>query len=203
MRLAALGMLVLLAVSAVSLFLAPLMMPEDYSWIRHGTSESAAQHVEGAWLARLGFLTFGFAVMWQALSLRRIWGRGAVWCHLGFGVCMAAAAAFSVRSWDERLPYDAVEDFLHSLVATVAGFAFAFGVLVVLWKRRKSQRFVRALDSLAILAATVLPIGMSLWPDRYGLMQRLLFAISYLWYAREVWRVFLLGTPRRFLFWLR
>ena len=68
--------LLLLLSSVLSLFIAQLIMPDSYSWIAHTTSESAGQGVEGAWLARLGFITFGLAVIWLSLSLKNIWSRG-------------------------------------------------------------------------------------------------------------------------------
>ncbi|HET9901772.1 MAG TPA: hypothetical protein VFR46_12025 [Actinomycetes bacterium] len=66
-----------LALSAIALGAAPALMPDDYSWIGHTTSESAAQGVSGAWLARLGFLLFGLSAIWLAAQrLRRLHGRG-------------------------------------------------------------------------------------------------------------------------------
>src|SRR3972149_9736058 len=52
----------LLLLSLLALLLAPSLMPASYSWFRHTTSVSAAQGISGAWLARLGFLLFGFAL---------------------------------------------------------------------------------------------------------------------------------------------
>ena len=45
----------LLAGAILALGLAPLAMPDSYSWIELGTSESAAQGTDGAWVARTGF----------------------------------------------------------------------------------------------------------------------------------------------------
>lgn len=53
---AALATSIALATSMALLALAPLALPESYSWIELGTSESAAQGVEGAWVARAGFV---------------------------------------------------------------------------------------------------------------------------------------------------
>jgi TRAP-type C4-dicarboxylate transport system permease small subunit len=80
------GILALYLVAILSLALAPLLMPAGYDWVRHTTSESAAQGLDGAWLARLGFVAFGLAVL------------------------MVATAAFSTRPWDPELPYSRVED---------------------------------------------------------------------------------------------
>jgi hypothetical protein len=45
---------------------------------------------------------------------------------------MLAAAVNSSRSWDQTVPFDRVEDLLHSFAATTMGFAFALGVFAVL-----------------------------------------------------------------------
>jgi hypothetical protein len=73
--LAVVGVLACLAASAAALAVAPILMPTSYSWVAHTTSESAAQGVPGAWLARLGFVTFGFAVLAVAGLARHLWGR--------------------------------------------------------------------------------------------------------------------------------
>ena len=88
-------------------------MPDSYHWIEHTTSESAAQGITGAWLARLGFLLFGLAVTWLAVIMNPVWARGAVWMHTAFGIFMLATAAFSVRSWLEGVAFNPVEDGLH------------------------------------------------------------------------------------------
>jgi hypothetical protein len=67
-----------LAASAVALALAPLLMPPSYSWLSMTTSESAAQGVGGAWLARLGFVLFGLSGWLLVVVVRhREWGPAA------------------------------------------------------------------------------------------------------------------------------
>jgi hypothetical protein len=134
-QLPAWGVLFCLGASVISLLAAPLLMPESYDWIQHTTSESAAQGLQGAWLARLGFLSFGLAVIWLAVIRKQGWPRASFWMHTAFGVFMFVTAAFSVRPWIEAHPFDPVEDGLHSFTATAMGFAFAFGVLACLLKR--------------------------------------------------------------------
>lgn len=58
-----LPVLSLLVLSAAAVGVAPLVMADGYSWVSHAISESAAQAQEGAWVARLGFLLMGFAVL--------------------------------------------------------------------------------------------------------------------------------------------
>ena len=115
---AAAGVIALLVVSAVALAVAPAFMPAGYDWVRHTTSESAAQGLAGAWVARLGFVAFGLAVLWLAAGAARSWGRGVVWMHTAFGVCMVGTAAFSHMPWWEGAAFDGVEDLLHSVTAS-------------------------------------------------------------------------------------
>ena len=58
-RLAQGAVLAGLVASGLALALSPALLPENYTWVSNTTSEGAAQRVEGAWLARLGFLLFG------------------------------------------------------------------------------------------------------------------------------------------------
>lgn len=183
------GVLLLLFVSALSLLGAPLVMPEGYSWLSNTTSESGAQGVAGAWLARLGFLTFGLAVLWLAAYMRSVWARGVKWLHAAFGAFMTATAAFSHRPWVANIPYDPVEDYLHSFTATAMGFAFALGVLVRLLQRERHDCYGRAFDLAALVVATVIPVLMLYLPTMDGLIQRLMFVTAYLWYGNEALRV--------------
>jgi hypothetical protein len=192
--------LAMLALSALALLFAPTLMADSYSWITHTASESAAQATDGAWLARLGFLLFGLAVIWIAALLSPIWARGAVWMHLTFGVCMLGTAVFSHHPWLEGVPFDPLEDALHSLTATVMGFAFSFGVLARLLQRDGRDRAGKLLDGAAIGAAVFIPLLMLYQPDIEGLVQRLMFLIAYIWYAKETavlasWRSNALARP--------
>ena len=175
----------LLIISAILIFTAPLAMPDDYSFISNVISESAAQRVEGAWIARLGFILFGLAVMWQSIALRRQWAAGAYWCHLAFATFMISTAAFSHKPWLESIPYDEVEDLLHSFTATAMGFAFSFGVLFRLLQRKIDERNKKLFDILALVIATVIPLVGSYVPSIGGLVQRALFTIAYIWYGSE------------------
>ena len=74
-RAGALVVLVGFAASVAVLAAAPALMPAGYSWVSQTTSESAAQGVQGAWLARLGFLLFGLSVILLATLCRDRWGR--------------------------------------------------------------------------------------------------------------------------------
>jgi hypothetical protein len=178
--------LVGLGASVVALAVAPAVLPAGYSWVSHTTSESAAQGVHGAWVARLGFVLFGLSVILLATVNRRPWGPWATGLHAAFGALMTAAAAFSHRPWQPRFEYDRTEDLLHSVAASGMGFAFALGVVAAaLWPGRPRPRR-HALDVVAVVASVALPLGMSAFADVQGVLQRLMFAVAYIWYAAEV-----------------
>jgi len=161
-------------------------MPETYSWISHSISESAAQGVDGAWLARLGLSIFGFAVIWLSGLESDHWGRWGTLSHAVFGVSMLAVALFSHRPFQDSLPFNAVEDTFHSVAATTVGFAFALGVFAVAWRRHQAEGgVVPGLDVAALVASVAVPLGMGLWPDVTGLLQRVMFLIAYIWYMNE------------------
>jgi len=64
-----------LAASALCLLTAPAVVGGSYSWVEHTTSESAAQGIHGAWLARLGFVLLGIGVAAVAAGASRRWRR--------------------------------------------------------------------------------------------------------------------------------
>jgi len=183
------GILSCLAGSAFVLAVAPAILPAGYSWIAHTTSEAAAQGVEGAWLSRLGFLVFGLAVLWLAGIARGEWGWTASFLHSGFGILMVAAAVFSARAWDAAVPFDPVEDVLHSVAATAMGFAFALGVFALVVRRVRMRAPVRWLDLSAIAASIVIPTAMIFAEGIAGVLQRGMFLVAYTWYGLETVRV--------------
>jgi hypothetical protein len=190
MSIQARGIVVLagLFMSAIALGLAPMLMPASYSWVANTTSESAAQGIEGAWLARLGFLMFGLSVLIMTRLMAQAWGMWATALHTAFGVFMVATATFSHRPWDPLAPFDRTEDLLHSITATGVGFAFAFGVVAVMFTRKGGARRLWPLDVVAVAAAVLIPLSMTLWGDYAGLLQRLMFLVAYAWYAAEIVR---------------
>ncbi|WP_208106591.1 DUF998 domain-containing protein [Streptomyces sp. GC420] len=187
-----------LIASAVALAVAPAVMPPGYSWVSRTTSESAAQGLSGAWVARLGFVLFGLSVVLLATVCRRRWGVWGVALHAAFGALMTAAAAFSHKPWQATGPYDRTEDVLHSVAASTMGIAFALGIVAVALSRRALRRRVRLADAVAVAASVVLPLGMTVLPDVQGVLQRLIFVVAYAWYATEAVLTIRQPGPRAF-----
>jgi hypothetical protein len=180
-----LAVVVMLGASAICLTAAPLLLPDSYSWIEHTTSEAAAQGVDGAWLARLGFLLFGFAVLALCALKAPAWGLRETLLLGAFGVLMVANAAFSHCPWEPSAPCDATEDTLHSVSATAVGFAFTLGVLSVAIRGRDRSDARRYQDLVAVVASIALPFAMAVFPGQDGAIQRVMFLVAYVWFGTE------------------
>lgn len=184
-RAVAWAVLVVLLCSLLALLFAPLLMPASYDWIRHTTSESAAQGIHGAWLARLGFMLYGLAVLVLAMAQRHYWGRAALLLHASFGMGMIGNAVFASRPWLAGVAFDHTEDLLHSWMSGLVGTAFSLGVLAILFQRDKAARLAKSFDVVALGTSISVSLLMLLWADSNGLIQRIMFTVAYVWYARE------------------
>jgi Protein of unknown function (DUF998) len=177
--------MVMLVGSGALLALASAMMPDGYSWTEHGISESAAQGIDGAWLARMGFVVFGLAVIWLTSLRTGVWETAGTVLHMCFGVCMIGVAAFSTRPWWNDATYVKSEDLLHSVFASTMGFAFIAGTASVLVAKRLQTHCVALLDLGAAVVTTALSAAMGAFPGIYGALQRVMFLVAYCWYANE------------------
>jgi len=175
----------LIVLSLLALLFAPLLMPESYDWVEHTTSESGAQGMAGAWLARMGFVFYGAAVLLLSVT-HKSWQRLARLVHSVFGAGMIGNAVFSSRPWQAELPFSELEDLLHSWMSGLVGTAFTVGVIVVFFARKQSNILTRSIDITAVLVSIGVTLVMfSGGEDIAGLVQRVMFAVSYIWYARE------------------
>jgi hypothetical protein len=100
-----------------------------------------------------------------------------------FGVGLVATAIWSNAPIVSDAQADMFEDLLHSVASGVVGTAFAVACCVRLFSQGGWRR-----DWLAwvgLLASVVLPLAMIIFPDYRGLLQRLMFVISFLFVTRE------------------
>lgn len=186
-RLTSSAVVTLLIASAGCVAAAPLLMPASYSIVKHSVSESAAQTVEGAWLARAGLLLLGFAVLVLAARGGHRWGLWGRVAHRGYGVAIIASAAFAHMPW-ETVRYDEFEDLLHSIASFAVGFAFVGGVITVSVRRGEAWSGARVFDVFVVAAGLIIPMVMFNVTGIAGLVQRLMFALAYVWYGIEAVR---------------
>jgi len=183
----------LLGMAAVAI--APLLMSDSYSVIEHSISESGAQGVDNAWVARSAFLLVGFGLLALASVAGERWDR---WGVLGFrvyGVATIAAGAFAHGPW-AGVPFDRLEGFLHTAAAFMAGLGFGIGVLAVGLRRGPGAGWRRWLDVLALLCVAVLPLTMLIFDATTGIQQRFLALVGFAWLIAETVRVGWADQPR-------
>jgi hypothetical protein len=98
---------------------------------------------------------------------------------------MFGAAAFSHSSWAPGEAADQFEDSLHSVFASCMGLAFCVGVVAQFVHRGPRAYVGRCLDTLALVVALLLPLLMASAFSIGGLVQRVMFAVAYVWFGRE------------------
>lgn len=172
---------------SLAMLVGPLFSPDEFSWLRHSTSEQAGQHLSGAWIMRAGFIAYGSSIIlsaaedWRKRPLVRL-------PLLLFGFGLLGAAVWSNAPIVAGLPTNMREDWLHSVASGIVGFAFASACAGRLISSDGGRRDVLAWSGLLI--AVLVPVSMNALPGVRGLLQRGMFIFSFIFVVREF------GEPR-------
>ncbi|WP_326521299.1 DUF998 domain-containing protein [Parerythrobacter aestuarii] len=177
-RLAVTGVLAIIAAMTVG----PMFSPTEFSWVAHSTSEQAGQHLPGAWIMRSGFVAYGLGTLAAATLTwhRRSWVSAALAL---FGIGLVATAIWSNAPIVPDLPVDLHQDWLHSIASAVVGTAFAAACAARLFLPGGQHRDRVAWCGLII--SVLVPMAMGWLPELRGLLQRAMFAYSFLFVLRE------------------
>jgi MFS family permease len=171
-----------IGVILMAILLGPIFSPPEFSWLHHSTSEQAGQRLAGAWIMRAGFVGYGLGTLLAALAdwPTRPFVRAAL---VLFGLGLIGTAIWSNASILPIVQSDMHEDWMHSVASGIVGTAFAAACAARLF----GPRGVRS-DTLAwagLIMAVVVPIAMGVVPDLRGLLQRTMFAVSFVFVIRE------------------
>lgn len=161
----------------------PLFSHPNYSSLAHTTSELAGQGMPNAWIMRSGFATFGACTAFAAAMRLRDSPVSAA-PLIVFGASMLAASIWSNAPIDRTAAHSIREDEFHSIAASLMGVAFAAACSARLCMNGFSVR--DSLSWLALAASIGLPLGMVAFPSVDGGLQRVMFAISFVWIVREL-----------------
>lgn len=166
----------------LAILVGPLLSPPEFSWLQHSTSEQAGQGMSGAWVMRTGFIGYGAATLiaaivdWDSRPLVRA-------ALVSFGIGLFGTAIWSNASILPGVSSDIQEDWLHSVASGVVGTAFAGACAARLFTSGGTRRDMLAWGGLAM--SVVFPLAMGALPEIRGLIQRAMFAISFVFIARE------------------
>jgi len=174
----------LLIASALLLAIAPRFQHPQYNWVAHTISESAAQNTENGWIARTGLALYGVAV----LALAFTGSSRSNWRYLPFGVAMILVAIWSNRPYLADRTFDATEDALHGFASALVGMSFMLAVTLSLLASRSRPLRAWVLDPVALVVSAAVLLIMANVEGIRGLVQRIMFFTSYVWFFVEVHR---------------
>ena len=160
---------------AIAIVCGPWYTDPGYDWLRHSVSELAGQATANAWIMRAGLGALGASAVIAFATLRERFNA----FFLVFGLCIALSAVFPHRPFTPGVAYSQTLDGLHSLFASLGGFAavlaFAFTA------GRPGPRRARLAAAILALLYTALPAAMFAWPAFQGIFQRIIFATFIVW----------------------
>lgn len=167
----------------IVVFILPNFSHEGYSILKNTTSELGAQNTPYAWIMNLVFIAMGLfsiILVWPQLKYFLL-PKGLI---ILFGLSLAMTGIFSHAPINNSIEYSILEDTIHSVFATITGFAFTFFAITIGFIENDKNRKILAF-AIAILA-TVLSIMMSEFEAFRGILQRIIFITSFGWLLYEV-----------------
>ncbi len=160
------------------MFILPFFSVAEYSILKNTTSHLGAQGAPYAWVMNLVFILLGTAAMVDGwIHLSKYWLHKAV--IIIFGSSLFLTAFFHHAPIVPDLPFNELEDTLHSTFATVTGFAFTFFAISVAFI--DTTRFRKIIAVGTGILATLLSLLIFTVPDLAGIWQRLMFIVAFAW----------------------
>lgn len=191
------GVSLLLGASMAAVAAAPVFMPDGYSWIANTISESGAQGIDRAWVARAGVATAGVAVMMLVLAAGDLLPATSRLAFFLYALALFAAVAFPEKPWFEGSEGNLTAD-LHTAAAFLAGLCFAVGVIALSPHRSPTEKATRLFDTAMVGMIVTIPPLMLLFVSYEGLLQRILVVMGYAWLFLETSRIRQrVGTPQQ------
>jgi hypothetical membrane protein len=160
------------------MFILPYFSAEGYSILSNTTSQLGAQNTPNAWIMNITFGLLGLACIWEAIRyLKHYWFQKIL--LIIFGVGLIFTAIFQHAPITEGVPYNLLEDQIHSVSASIVGFSFTLFSFSVAFIEKTNRRRIIAL--FMGLLATGLSLLMFSVTDLAGVWQRLMFTASFAW----------------------
>ena len=160
------------------IFILPFYSFESYSILKNTTSQLGGQKTPNSWIMNAVFIGLGLSSVLSTLPRLNGFILHKVLITI-FGISLFMTAFYSHAPIVQDIPYDAKEDQIHSLLATMTGFSFtAFAVSMAFILRESRQKI------MAVSIATVdtfLSVVMFDWTEYTGLCQRAIFILSFAW----------------------
>ncbi|MBS1635814.1 MAG: DUF998 domain-containing protein [Bacteroidetes bacterium] len=171
---------------SVSIFLsfiivAHIFSSPEYSFVKNTINDLGAQGYSKKLIMQTGFLLFGITlssgILLNGMSLKNA-------LILIYGLCVALTGIFCTKPflYLETTHYSKLHSNLHSAFAQIAGIAFSIGILLQWYLEKIPDVKWKHLLFFTLIISCSLAFG--LIKNYQGVVQRLLYLISFWWLAR-------------------
>jgi len=159
---------------------AHFLVPDNYDLTKNTISDLGSQGYDYKPLMQVGFIFFGLILI-LGISLNEINLRTTP--LLIYGFCVALTGIFCAKPFVNTEPFSTSEmqSILHPFFAQAAGIAFSIGILMqVFYTNRRSEKIIHVLFLAAVIG---LSVTFGLYNDYPGIVQRVLYLVSFIWLA--------------------
>ena len=167
---------------------AHIFVPEPYNWMHNTISELASQGYRNKWIMQVGFIGFGILLsigVFQNIRLEENYRFRQILLVI-YAVGILLAGIFCTRPFVDGIPYSEVEARLHSIFASIAGFALSAAMLLYFLTDHSRRRILHAISLVLVLG---LSISFGLASSYAGIVQRILYLVGF------IWLVFIYNSP--------
>lgn len=153
----------------------PFFSFEGYSILSNTTSHLAAQGSPYAWIMDIVFICLGVMAITTTYASKVPYHQviGGV-----FGFSLIMTAFFPHAPLVEDIPINLRQDQIHSIFASITGFSFT---VLTVGHSVISQGRQRVGGIIMAIIATLISIGMMIFPSFIGILQRLMFMSAFGW----------------------
>lgn len=163
-----------LCIFILIIFLLPRFSFENYS-----ISQLGGQWHPYAWVMNIfGFMLMGLGIV--VLYLKIPLSLLSKTLVLAFGVLMIAVGFFQHEPVAGYGIKSVVESSIHSIIANVMGITITLFALSLVFDK-KATKYFKAMAFLAALVSSLLSLGLVVFPDYYGYIQRAMFMLILCW----------------------
>ena len=170
----------------ITIILAHSFAPIEYDWKQNTISDLGAQQYKNAWIMRVGFIGFGLllcAALFRLYSSSEDRNYSDLLIAI-YAISILLTGFFNTAPFLGTSSFSIQEDKWHSVFAQGAGIAFSIGILWhLLGYSNPNQRIVNFVFLILVIGFSAL-VGLSksgLIPIGFGIFQRGLYVISFLW----------------------
>ena len=158
------------------IIVAHVFAKNNYDFSKNTISDLGAQAYDRKGIMQIGFLAFGLTlamgIFLNGLSVR-------ILPILIYALCVALTGIFCTKPFFSYPIFSEIESTLHSVFAQVAGISFSIGILTQTFyasdKQAKTAHFIFFLLVIGLSAS------FGLVTNYQGIVQRLLYLVSFIW----------------------